>query len=135
MINKRIAISMTLVSLIAVFIGGCGRGSASSGGKQQTDVETSSPKVDKANTKPPAVQKADSSAAPKQADDHIVAAADDDSDEPPASQPVFRPSDDRPKHDDAKLEKFGIHKFESKRLILYTDIDPEIAKTLPPYVD
>jgi hypothetical protein len=53
----------------------------------------------------------------------------------PKPQPVFRPSDDRPKHDDARLAKLGIHKYESKRLILYTDVDPKIAKTLPPVLD
>ena len=53
----------------------------------------------------------------------------------PTSQPVFRPSDDRPKHDDARLAKLGIHRYASKRLILYTDVDPKIAKTLPPILD
>ncbi|MEX2286894.1 MAG: hypothetical protein WD648_07385 [Planctomycetaceae bacterium] len=52
-----------------------------------------------------------------------------------APQPVFRPSDTRPKHDAARLERFGIRKYESKRLLLYTDIEPEIANTLPAYVD
>jgi len=53
----------------------------------------------------------------------------------PKSQPVFRPSDNRPKHDAARLAKLGIRKYESKRLILYTDIDPKIARTLPPLLD
>ena len=53
----------------------------------------------------------------------------------PKPQPVFRPSDDRPKHDDAKLAKLGIRKYVSKRLILYTDLDPAIAKTLPTIID
>jgi hypothetical protein len=53
----------------------------------------------------------------------------------PQPEPVFRPSDDRPKHDAAVLAKRGIHKYESKRLILYTDIDPKIARTLPPLLD
>lgn len=50
-------------------------------------------------------------------------------------QPVFRPSDRRPKHDDTALAKRGIHRYESKRLVLYTDLDPKIARTLPPILD
>lgn len=50
-------------------------------------------------------------------------------------QPEFRLRDTRPKHDDAKLEQSGIRKFESKRLQLYTDIDANLARPLPPLVD
>ncbi|NOX54680.1 MAG: hypothetical protein GXP27_09625 [Planctomycetes bacterium] len=53
----------------------------------------------------------------------------------PHGRPRFRPSDTRPVHDDQKLAKLGIRKFESKRLRLYTDIDPSIAEKLPPIVD
>ncbi|HVV99337.1 MAG TPA: hypothetical protein VHB77_03285 [Planctomycetaceae bacterium] len=55
----------------------------------------------------------------------------------PAGEPltVYRPDDVRPQHDDAKLAKRGIHRYESKHLLLYTDIDPEIARTLPPLID
>jgi len=49
--------------------------------------------------------------------------------------PVYRPSDTRPKHDDQKLSQLGIKRYESKHLLLYTDIDPKIARTLPPIVD
>jgi hypothetical protein len=48
---------------------------------------------------------------------------------------VFRPLDRRPVHDDAKLAAAGIHRSESKRLRLYSDIDPEIARALPPVAD
>lgn len=51
------------------------------------------------------------------------------------AQPVFRPDDRRPKHDDSALNAAGIRIFESKRLKLYTDLDAEIAQTLPPLVD
>lgn len=50
-------------------------------------------------------------------------------------QQVVRPSDNRPTHDDARLARLGIHKYESKRLRLYTDLDPKIARTLPPILD
>ena len=56
---------------------------------------------------------------------------------PPAAETatIFRPDDMRPRHDDAKLAKMGIQRYESKHLLLYTDIDPEIARTLPPLID
>lgn len=50
-------------------------------------------------------------------------------------QKIFRPDDTRAIPNEADLAEFGIRKFESKRLILYTDADPEIAATLPPVVD
>lgn len=49
--------------------------------------------------------------------------------------PVYRPDDDRAQHDDKALAAIGIHLYESKRLKLYTDIDPEIARTLPAIMD
>ena len=48
---------------------------------------------------------------------------------------VPRSPDLRPRHDDERLASAGIFKYESKRLILYTDIDPEIARTLPALLD
>lgn len=53
----------------------------------------------------------------------------------PEPQPVFRPDDQRPAHDDQKLADLGIRRYDSKRLRLYTDIDPAIAATLPPVID
>ncbi|MCH8830924.1 MAG: DUF1570 domain-containing protein [Planctomycetes bacterium] len=55
--------------------------------------------------------------------------------QPLIALPVYRPSDTRPTHDDLKLAKLGIHAYESKRLKLYTDIDPNLAKRLPEYID
>lgn len=46
-----------------------------------------------------------------------------------------RPADDRPRHNDAALADLGIHRYESRRLILYSDIDPDVARSLPPLVD
>ena len=54
---------------------------------------------------------------------------------PRQPEPDFRASDDRPVHDVDSLRKRGINKFESKRCLLFTDIDSDIAKTLPPFVD
>ena len=50
-------------------------------------------------------------------------------------RPKHRPPDTRVVHDDEKLAEAGIHKYESKRLRLYTDIDPQAAQWLPPLVD
>lgn len=50
-------------------------------------------------------------------------------------QPVFRPSDRRPRHDDEWLARHGIHRYESKRLRLYTDLAPQLARPLPPLID
>ena len=47
----------------------------------------------------------------------------------------FRSPDDRPRVDPQQLEKLGIRIYESQRIKLFTDIAPEIAKTLPPLVD
>lgn len=50
---------------------------------------------------------------------------------------LFRERDDRPVQTVTveQLKKLGIEVFESKRLKLFSDIDPVIAKTLPPLVD
>ena len=50
-------------------------------------------------------------------------------------QPAIRLRDTRPKHDIAKLAKAGIHKYESKRLCLFTDIDAKLAQPLPALLD
>lgn len=50
-------------------------------------------------------------------------------------QTVYRPSDQRPVHNNRRLELLGIHCYESPRLKLYTDIDPKIAATLPAVID
>ena len=50
---------------------------------------------------------------------------------------LFRVPDDRPQLPITieQLKTLGINVFESKRLKLFTDVDPEIAKTLPPLID
>lgn len=54
-----------------------------------------------------------------------------------AAEELFRARDDRPvlSVTAEQLKKDGIEVFESKRLKLFSDIDPKIAKTLPPLVD
>jgi len=73
-------------------------------------------------------------AAEPRGDAHRKRGADD---KPPAEvpQPVFRPSDTRPRHDVRALEAVGIRTYESKRLRLHTDIDPQAARELLPCID
>lgn len=54
-------------------------------------------------------------------------------DDPPPSS--FRPPDERPRHASAKLAEHGIGLYESRRLKLYTDIEPDAAAPLPPLMD
>lgn len=54
-------------------------------------------------------------------------------DEPPP--PSFRPPDERPRHNADAAAGQGIHLYESRRLKLYTDIDPDQAAALPPLLD
>ena len=59
----------------------------------------------------------------------------DSADRQAEPQPIHRPDDQRPKHDDRRLAEVGIRLYESKGLKLYTDIDAEVARTLPPVID
>jgi hypothetical protein len=52
-----------------------------------------------------------------------------------AAQRVVRPTLPVPKHDDGRLAELGIRRYESKHLVLYTDIDPESARPLPKLMD
>ncbi len=51
------------------------------------------------------------------------------------SEVLYRPSDQRPIHNNQRLALLGIHCYESPRLKLYTDIDPALAATLPAVID
>ncbi len=53
----------------------------------------------------------------------------------PAPERIYRPDDARPRHDATRAAELGIQHYESRRLLLYTDIDPELARTLPPLMD
>jgi hypothetical protein len=121
--------------LLSVLVG-CGGGKADPPARDQT-TRTAAPKEsrDKAASEPsqPATRPSNPSTTSNQ--------------EPPAQrlpgipttaatpEPIFRPDDEHPTHDDRKLAELGIRHFESTRLKLYTDIDPEVAATLPPLID
>ncbi len=47
----------------------------------------------------------------------------------------YRPPDLRLRHDAERLNELGIHEYVSRRLILYTDIEPDLASILPPVID
>ncbi|MBX3442313.1 MAG: hypothetical protein KF774_07885 [Planctomyces sp.] len=51
------------------------------------------------------------------------------------AQPEFRPPDVRPQHDAAEARRLGIERYESTHLLLYADIEPDVARTLPPLID
>ena len=61
----------------------------------------------------------------------------DEPDKKTDADELFRVRDDRPVLPVTveQLKKLGIDVYESKRLKLFTDIDPKVAKTLPPLVD
>jgi len=54
---------------------------------------------------------------------------------PAPAQRVYRASVETPHYDDRRLEKLGIHRYESTHLLLYTDIAPELARPLPRLMD
>jgi len=56
-------------------------------------------------------------------------------DEVESPVPDYRPSDVRPRHNVDRAKELGIHRYESKRLILYSDVEAEKVKALPAYVD
>ena len=55
--------------------------------------------------------------------------------QPAAKSKIYRPSDTRPKHDAAALAEFGIKRYASKHLVLYTDIKPDTCEPLPGLAD
>src|SRR5258708_555498 len=122
---RRFALMMCLLSAFALSIAGC----STSEGTADTAPTASKPKAKKpgkTKTKPGA-------------DDEAPAAADIAADDTrPAAdpvRPVVRPTLKVPAHDDRRLAALGIHRYESKRLVLYTDIDSELAKPLPGLMD
>ncbi len=48
---------------------------------------------------------------------------------------IYRVSDSPDRAKRINLQEYGISRYSSKRLILYTDIDEEVAQTIPPLVD
>jgi hypothetical protein len=64
-----------------------------------------------------------------------MAAAADPSNPPRATAGTLKFVEELPHHDEAQARSIGVVAYTSKRLKLFTDIDPKIARTLPPLVD
>ena len=118
---------------IAVCCCGVGCGDDPSAGVKP--AEPSTPTTTPAQDPGPSAVQTDSADAASHSVDLAVAAK--AKERAVASQPeqVYRPSDRRPVHDDARLAELGIRRFESTHLRLYTDIDAEAAAELPALVD
>ena len=53
----------------------------------------------------------------------------------PRNALLVRSPDDRPRVDPQEMQKLGIRIFESQRLKLFTDIEPDAARPLPKLID
>lgn len=144
----RFRISLVTLLALLLLISGCNdqtpRGASRSSAASQSSATDSVPEnhgPQTSSTSPKAPPIAESK--PSDAKTITVSKSETDVEKKPAPkpekpaepQPVFRPSDTRPKHNVQELERHGIRTYESKRLRLYTDIDPKIAETLPKFVD
>jgi len=65
----------------------------------------------------------------------LLAAAPQTKSKAAPAQRVYRASVEMPRYDDRRLASLGIHRYESKHLLLYTDIAPELARPLPGLMD
>lgn len=120
--NRSASVRLAML-LMALISSGCGK-------------PPSPPKAQSSRTEPAASKTRTDPKKKKVAAQELVETADPDTTEDdPELPPKFRPPDRRPAHDDEKLAEAGIHRYESKRLILYTDIDPEVAAALPAIAD
>ena len=52
-----------------------------------------------------------------------------------SAQHLYRPSYPAPQYDLERLHSLGIERYASKHFVLYTDIDPNLARPLPPLMD
>ena len=125
--------SLALVVWLVGTLPGCGRQSPPSqpvrepnNSAKKDRPETAEPVASAPGLKKPSSDTPEPDPAPKNPFAAVTGAA---------PQQVFRPNDPRAPHDDRKLAALGIRLYESKRLKLYTDIDPAVAATLPPVID
>lgn len=132
--SRRIVKGWMLPAVVVAVVAGCG--------SESRPHSTARPMT---SAKPhPAPRRPVKSAVPVRASSKPIASAKPPSvprPTPPVVPPtpglpaMFRPSDSRPRHDAARLAAQGIGVYESRHLRLYTDIDPQIARTLPPLID
>ena len=131
-----------LVSVLAATPAGCAKSGSETGAAQVGPSKSAASKP--GSRKIPAKPRREGGATDSDAADAARAAEDRDKKaavkEPPqrvkeAPQRVVRPSVKVPQHDDRRLAGMGIHRYESRHLVLYTDIDPELARPLPSLMD
>src|SRR5437763_3128797 len=104
---------------------GCGQAGGTAATSTSSANEPPAPRDSTANDTRAADADADNEAA-----DQLAAAA-----KPAPPQRVYRTSVETPRYDDRRLADLGIHRYESKHLILYTDIEPDLARPLPRLMD
>lgn len=110
--------------LIALACAGCTKTGETDGAVSEKTTPATSPKTSTKRDRP-----ARRPAAPEAAPATAVPA------ESPRPQRVIRPSQKVPQYDERRLAEIGIRRYESKHLILYTDIDPAAARPLPELMD
>src|SRR5262245_1747503 len=121
--TQTVRLIIALLPAIAPSIGGC---------LQSEGITASAPAASKPRTGKPAKAKARPPAETPSASNPAAG------DGAPAAEPVqrvVRPTFKAPRHDARRLDAMGIHRYQSKRLVLYTDIDPELARPLPGLMD
>lgn len=107
------------------------------GGEKNKSPATSPPKAQPAAapTPNPLTRSANSAPATEPARTQLPSQPATGSQRAVQSNVVQRRSDDRVVQNPERFKASGIRRYESKRLILYTDFDPQIAQTLPPMAD
>lgn len=120
-----------LLSAFALPITGCTKSEGTTGTAPAAATGSAAAKP---KSKKPAKSLEKSEAGPSAGTSDVIAGDDNPAVKEPV-QRVFRPSVKVPAHDDRRLAQMGIHRYESKHLVLYTDIDPERARPLPKLMD
>ncbi len=119
-LQPRSAASRVCVAVLAGLIVGCRDGKNKS--QPAADVAPHHPPT---ATAPAAVR-----STPASANNEPPAAT-----QPAATQQIFRREDDRVVQNSQRLQGSGIHRYESERLILYSDLPAETIGPLPRYAD
>lgn len=127
-----------ILAIVVTLFAGCGESTSKPAGQAESPT-------DAANQRSPVPVPAPSVDRPALAmgtEGSLIEAedvGDEESDGAPSKQPVpqriYRDSDRRPIRDDARALEFGIQKYVSDRLILYSDLPREQVESLPALID
>ncbi|WP_299468933.1 hypothetical protein [uncultured Gimesia sp.] len=128
------------IALVSLLITGCGSGSPAPQAPVESEIVVSSESAISQAASKKTSQAASASpvnSSPKPGVNHTSNqnTADVKTSAEKIPEVLYRPSDQRPIHNNQRLALLGIHCYESPRLKLYTDIDPELAATLPAVID